>query len=489
MDGTQVYLGPAGGVDAGKKMSFTHTLVGKNGTTFYYGAFVHRLVVPFVSPGRFCAGRPFDNTDPASRVRWAFSTGATAVSPPTVSAVGVIAPSNDNLLYAMERGLTGGQWPAAWRPSPLGGPVQSRSPVVPITVTATGANPVVFLGAQDGSIYAVDAAKGGAAALPPWSPVNIGESVQAAPSGIFTAFGGALDYLLVGTRNSGDSFFKALDPQTGAVIDTYSNGIGMINGTAAVDYATQRVYFTSHAGGSSNTLWCLKLANPVPGPVFTYAWARPLGDIDSSPIQSWGRVYVGSAAGPLTGTVYSIDATSDLTALPDHTFPHLDGPVKGFVFPDRASSSHDIYFATENFVWGVSDTGDPMMTNFQVSLGAGVKPSAVVFDSGSRHVYVGGSDGNLYQIDVAGTPSVEFATLGDGKATVGAPSIDTQNNLVHVGTEAGIFYAVEVPIPAGSSCFKASQCTGATLTRSCYTTDAATECSVNRCQSPGVCEP
>ena len=73
---------------------------------------------------------------------------------------------------------------------------------------------------------------------------------------------------------------------------------------------------------------------------------------------------------------------------------------------------------------------------------------AVLLVPGSHFVYVGGDDGKLHEIDVSGDPAtIKSVTLGDGKATVGAPSLDWNNNLVHVGTEAGIFYAVEVPLP------------------------------------------
>jgi len=122
--------------------------------------------------------------------------------------------------------------------------------------------------------------------------------------------------------------------------------------------------------------------------------------------------------------------------------------VKGFVFPDR--NSDDVYFATDNFVWGVSD-GATMLDNLGggVSLGAGVHPSPVLFVPGSHYVYVGGSDGQLYEIDVAGAPVVKPVALGDGLSVVGAPSLDRgfSPNLVHVGTEAGVFYAVQVPLP------------------------------------------
>jgi hypothetical protein len=370
-----------------------------------------------------------------------------------VGGAGIIATSNDLAVHAMARGPAGGEWPAGWLPYQVGGPVQSRSPVVPITVVSS--NPVVFLGAQDGYAYVLDAARGGAVAAP-WSPVNVaaGKAVQAAPAGIFADFGGAHDYLLVGTRDPAtDNVFVALDPGTGAVRGSFDNGggsagIGIINGAASVDYATSRVYFASHerAGGSNTTLWCLQLGTaPVLSACSGWVNPRTLGDIDGSPVVRADRLYVGSSAGG--GTVYSIDAATGNPAL-DRTFVHGDGQVKGFVFPDR--STDDVYFATDNRVWLVSDAAGGMAENSVtggVLLGSGVRPSPVLFVPGSHYVYVGGSDGKLYEINVAGAPAVKPLTLGDGLAVVGAPSLDRDYGLVHVGTEAGIFYAVSVPLP------------------------------------------
>ena len=87
-------------------------------------------------------------------------------------------------------------------------------------------------------------------------------------------------------------------------------------------------------------------------------------------------------------------------------------------------------------------------TASHISLGGGVTPSAVLLIPGSHYLYVGGSDGQLYEVDVLGpAPSLKSEPLGDGLATVGAPSLDWTYDLIHVGTEAGIFYAVEVPLP------------------------------------------
>jgi uncharacterized repeat protein (TIGR01451 family) len=444
----------------GARVRLPHpTGAGSNGQTFYYAAFVH-LKPSGLSSGRFVRGRPFDTS---GHVKWAFSTGGFSVTPPTVGGAGVIATSNDMTVHAMARGAAsppGGEWPKGattaddWHPFQLAGAVQSRSPVVPITVN--GASPVVFLGAQDGYVYALDGLRGGNALLP-WSPrlVSIGKGLQAAPAGIFTAFGGAYDYLLVGTRDgSTDNVFAALDPADGNVLASFDNGgtgsgIGIINGMALADYGNPpRVYFASRArvGGSDHTIWCLQLTGPPPN-VFTdcNGWNPPaLDDIDSSPVLRGRRLYVGASTGAGNGTVYSIDAD---TGAAGRSYVHNDGQVKGFVFPDRGSDT--IYFATDNYVWGVHDDGSPSMPpDFKVGLGTGAKPSAALVVPGTHYVYVGGSDGKLYEIDatVAGSPTVTPLVLGDGLSVVGAPSLDRGYDLVHVGTEAGVFYAVSVPL-------------------------------------------
>ena len=45
------------------------------------------------------------------------------------------------------------------------------------------------------------------------------------------------------------------------------------------------------------------------------------------------------------------------------------------------------------------------------------------------------------------TPVLRAVQLGDGLALVGALSLDREFDLVHVGTAAGVFYAVQIPLP------------------------------------------
>jgi N-acetylneuraminic acid mutarotase len=387
--------------------------------------------------GRSNNGRPFSTL---GAVKWAFNTGVFSTTPPTVGGAGVIVTSNDGVVHALARGLSGGEWAAGWKPFLLGQPAQSRSPVVPITVATK--NPVVYLGSQDGRVYALAATDGS----PLWITSPLGTIVQAAPAGMFTAFGGAFDYLLVGTRQAGNNLFYALDPLSGATMPpAFDNGggIGIVSGPATVDYASNRVYFTSRAGTSLHTLWGLDLGSPP----FALAWTRDLGDIDSSPVLRGGRIYVGSTAGG--GTLHSIDAALGLPAS-DRAFVHGDGQVKGFVFPDRTSPTGDLYFSTNSRVWVVQDNGSTLSLKYAggIVLGGGATPSAVLYVPGTGIVYAGGSDGQLYRIDTTGaSPVVTAKPLGIGAAVVGAPSLDRDYGLVIVGTEAGIFYAVDATVP------------------------------------------
>jgi hypothetical protein len=424
-------------------------------------------------------------------VKWAFHSGMFSVTAPTVGPAAIIATNNANAVHGMARGPAGGEWPPGWRPVLLGGAVQNRSPVIPITVN--GSNPVVYLGAQDGNVYALNGTTGGAGPSPWPGPAAAGGRVQAAPAGLFTAFGGAFNYLLVGTREaSANNVIREFDPANGGLLGTFDNGggafgIGIISSMAAVDYDANpdRLYFTSHAraGGSPFTLWCLELLAPG---AFNLAWARnDLGDIESAPVLRGGRVYVGSTnAG---GTLYSIDAATGNSA-DDRTFVHGDGPVKGFVFPDRNSPTGDLYFAASTRVWGVTEVGSVLANKFSggLPLPGGASPSIALFHTGSHYLYVGGSNGVLYQIDVqVPSPVAETAVvLGSAPLTIGAPSLDRPFGLVHVGTEAGTFFAIEMPADVGpAACVP--DCAFRPDGAACYTVVPA-ECATSTCVA-GVC--
>jgi len=424
---------------------FDHTGLGNTNTTYCYGVFAEMTPGLFTA-GRFVAARPFGlPVDLDTEVQWAFSTGATAMAPPGIGGPGVYAPSNDRNLYAVQRGTAGGTWVPGYLPFTMGAPAQDRPPVVP-TAAVPGASRVAFLGSQDGHVYAVDALTG--AQL--WrTTAPLGDMIQAGPAGMFTRFGGLVDYVFVGTRNSvGPNVFYALNAADGSVAATFDNGggatgIGIISGTATVQYGvTPRVCFASRAlvGGSSNTLWCLDIAVGS----LSLAWAEAAGDIEGAPILKGDRIYVGTNGG-------DVKAYSAVSGTPLWTFVGADGPIKGAVLTDLWSNN--LYFSTNTKVWGIRDDGPSASQTWETTGIAG--PSIPLYLSGGTLVWVGSSDGNLYQLDFSAAgpppggppPTLTSAVLGDGAAVVGSPSYDVVNGIIQVGTDAGIVYAVTAPIP------------------------------------------
>jgi hypothetical protein len=384
-------------------------------------------------------GRPFNAT---AKLKWKYATGTgtTGVAPPTVALDGVFAVDNSGDVHAMQRSATGGPWPAGppvWYPTDFASPSQARNPIVPLGLVSSA-----FITTQDGRVHSVDTKTGAVN----WSRALSPAAVNGAPAGIFTAFGGEHDAIFVGTSAGDNNVFHALDPGTGGPITSFgppgNPGIGPILAMAAVDYSRNlqnRVYFATRKAGAPQTLWCLELG-PA-GPVsFTLKWKVDLGNINGSPVLRNGRIYVGTEA----GEVKSVRADDGMDV---RTVDLLDGPIKGFVFPDRASD--DVYVSTDGKVWRLTDTAGGWVNPWGAGVGVSVpNPSTPLLRPGATHVYVGGGDGQLYQLTLPGGALTSIALDYDPAAfVVGAPSYDTGFGLIHVGSVRGVFYAVEVPLP------------------------------------------
>jgi outer membrane protein assembly factor BamB len=425
-------------------------------TAYCYSVFVKQGGV--WAPGRTVKGRPFNAS--AGPVKWAYATGATAVVPPTVSQPGILAMSNDRSVHSLVRGILGGTWPVPWVPTMMTGVAHSRSPVVPLVTAINGASRVLFTGDDAGDVLAVNADTGQVV----WGPVTpvAGDTITGAPGGAFVQYGAPADVVLVGTRSptplTTRSHFVALHLADGSLAATFDGsgtpggGLGPVSGTPSVDNPAGLVYFASRSFSGGDTVWCLKIEASG---AFTYQWSANLGDIDGSPVLRGGRLYVGN----VNGDVYSIDAANGSDV---YSFNTGDGPVKGFLFPDRRNQ--DLFFATNTRVWRVSDTGTAFATIWTWTQ-TGLEPEIVLYRPETDYVYIGAQDGMLYQLDSAGPPSAicsaypatgscEFVVLGDGMDHVGAPSLDIGlappdvsspgKGLLVVGSESGVLYGVEV---------------------------------------------
>jgi hypothetical protein len=322
--------------DAGKPWSAPHNGLSLD-TSYCYAVWAWYGLSNW-STSTTAVGRPFNAT---GKIKWKYFIGTTTLAHPTVGTDTVLAPSNDNFVHAMTPGPypAGGGWPAPWVPVNFGSPAQTRSPIVPL-----GGVSRAFYTTQDGWVHAINAATG--ARL--WD-VRIGTSVpiagQAAPAGIFAAFGGAWSYLLVGTRMDAGNKFYALDPITGGVIDVFPqgtelgvSGLGPISGMAAVDYPGRRVYFGSLRGTAPDapeTLWCLKLGPPSDALSLDWKTGTP-GPIEGSPVLRGTRLYVGD----MDGLVWSLQMDGSNAYSKDLA----DGPVK-VPAPDQRNA--DLFVTTQ----------------------------------------------------------------------------------------------------------------------------------------------
>ena len=209
-------------------------------------------------------------------------------------------------------GAAAGLWPTApadfW-PVKLQGIAQNRSPVVNTTIG--GATHAMFVGAQDGRVYAIDADRGSnTAAFPLWTSGLLGGTspqVQAAPAGIFAAFGSGLseDIILIGSRDSAGgtptNFFyglKAKPPVEGSELWHFDPGVslpmGIVSGGGAVDYPSKRVWFGSRQKAAGPTLWCLQF-DETTVTACGGAWPKTLSDgFDQSPILRNGQIIIGN---------------------------------------------------------------------------------------------------------------------------------------------------------------------------------------------------
>ena len=281
-------------------------------TAYCYSVFVYDGAnVPPWSPGRVVKARAFDS-DPPRPVKWAYSTGATAVAPPVIGKYGVLAMSNDRTVHEVARGSAGGAWPASWVPRWLTGVAHSRSPVIPFAAGVfPSADAVLFVGDDQGDVHAIDTETGQAA----WGPATplAGATITGAPGAILQQYGAIRDLVLAGTRRdplANPSALVGLDLVTGANAGSFdaAGTLGPISGSPAVDYSStpQRVYFTSRRRGTGDTVWAVNV-NSGATP-FTTAWSSYLGEFDTSPVLRGTRVYVANNA----GDVYSLDsATGD----------------------------------------------------------------------------------------------------------------------------------------------------------------------------------
>jgi len=205
-------------------------------------------------------------TPPDGTLLWCYMTGREVRSTPAIADGVVYVGSNDGNVYALDANTGGLLWNA-----PVGRGVQS-SPAV--------AGGVVYAGSWDGSLYAFNASNGSQA----WN-YTTGDGVISSP-----AVAGGLVYV-----GSTDGNVYALDAETGGPAWVFSTGGPRVTSSPAV--AGGVVY----VGSEDGNLYALDALTGAVLWNYTANWP-----IHSSPAVAGGVVYVGCD----DGNVYALSAST-----------------------------------------------------------------------------------------------------------------------------------------------------------------------------------
>jgi PQQ-like domain len=236
--------------------------------------------------------------------------------------------------------------------------------------------------------------------------------------------------------------------------------LDIITAAPYVDYAHSAVWVTSHAGGATNhpSLWMFDPTNGQLKGGGTNTWN--LNDSDSAPTPSLydgSYIYVGTnQVGATAAHLYAINV-STRSLIGPYTPATGSGSVVGLPWPLGFSpvspgSPDQIIFTQGTYVQSVCFTG----TQFLTTCGApapswttqltGTPTVSAPVDDGAGHLYIGGSDGKVHELDVAtGTDHTSTNPSIPGAPTVGAPAFDVNLNRIYVGASDGHIYSFTTP--------------------------------------------
>ncbi len=377
--------------------------------------------------------------------QWTSITVGGAALNPAVAGDGTMSfGSNAGKLLSMNSAT--GAWSSV--PGSTLGAVQGYVSVFPF-----GGGQAVVAADQSGWLYSVDPATG----VVNWTRKLSADAVQAAVSvylrtgfiaSMTAAYPGTYDIVFVATlNNTGSGGFInnkvfALRSDTGAVLWTFSPAtlnvapcvggcpMDQVLGQPWVDYERARLYVASRDGSANNqnSLWVLDVAA---GGALLAAFAA--GDFTTAPTVLFDntKLVIGSEAGVLS--------IVDLAALSRTTNSIASGTAfKGFVWEDFHLPGRLYFVTTNGFVWCLPTASSASSCWSTRPVATGTVAQLL---PGNTSLWVGGSNGTLYQLDLTSGAIAKTLTVGGGTLSVGPVSTETGAEL-YVGTTDGTLYKI-----------------------------------------------
>jgi outer membrane protein assembly factor BamB len=400
-----------------------------------------------------------------SSKNWSYKTGAATLAPPSLNPnTGVIAGSNDNKVHSMSASTGVRNYQPAGSTGITGGAIQSRPAVIPqaVTTLTSCSCDVVYVGANDGKVYAFNAATG----TNLWTSAlltDTGGFIQGGPAVQLKAYSygsytRSTDLVVVGTRNlSGTTGNKiyGLDGNTGAAVWTFAPGnLDIINSTPWIDYNTNAAWVTSNAGslGGQPSIWKLDTAtsNAAGSLLASITLSTTNKHIDTSPTLNEGAAaatflyavtkgndLVAVDINPSSNAAYTTNVSGAASGGAGFPIPIVDGTTAG---------SDDLYFTLSGGSGGVYKRTFDRSTH---AFGSGwdrtlAGASTPIFTPGaSLAIYVGASDGKIYSLNPADGNNVGTPRIANASATTGDPSFDVVANKIYIGATDGRIYSFD----------------------------------------------
>ncbi len=427
-----------------------------NGTLYYYKVFTRDAANAYSQNGATSNFVPMATATPSATPSlrqgdlWLSPTGSTTLAAPGIIPSKVVAIGSSSRVI---NGVKPSDGTPVFAPVSTGGTISGR-PTVLEGLDASIGRDVTYSANNDGFVYAIDSATGDIL----WMANPTGLTTNGFTGGasvVVKSFSGLAytltsDLVVVGTRNAGSTTTNrivGIDGNTGATLWQLIGNSGgnppmdIVASTPFIDFTNNTLWVTSHsAGGAAQpSLWKI---NPNTG--LRLATAN-LGNITGSPVVTVAAnaLFVGNDAGVLF-------AINPVTAGTLASFNGGNTVVTGSPVMLNFASPYTVIFSGATTVKAVifdSSTNTFTTTGpgtWSTTTPAGCTPSAPLGFPGFPKIYIGCSDGHLYQLDAL-TGAIDGNRTLDPNTTIGDPALDVELSRIIAGSTDSRVYAFTFP--------------------------------------------
>jgi len=434
-----------------------------NDSVYTYKVFTMDANHNYSSDGASSQYVPLLEANPSATVssqwatNWVAPTGVTNLAAPGISPGNVVVlPTNANLVS----GISPSNGNAVFTPFSVAAGISGRPPVLDLGFSSIGSG-VSYTADAQGFVYATDIATGNLLWItnPTSTTTNgflggAGTVVVSTEQNLgYNTYTRSTDLVVVGTNNTGTKTGNrviGLDGNTGAFVWNYIGASGtnlkmdIVTSTPLVDYKNNAVWVTSNSNATTTqpSLWKF---NSNTGALLATA---NLNDISNSASLAYSAdvLFVGND----TGTLYAVNTSINTTgAAAAASLPTADTQVIGAPILYGKTSPYTVIISTATKVRAVKyTTGTGFTTTgtgtWTTTMPGSCTPSAPIGYDGLAKVYVGCSDGSIYQLDVS-TGTISGSRSIRTGSTLGDATMDVVMSILIFGSSNSRVYAVPFP--------------------------------------------